>query len=150
MMIDDPHALTTFFLTLSFTRSLSSHHPRGQITNGVYLQEPDWTGNIELADRVNHDNYRTTVAKDAAKALRIKLLSRQPREQFLALTALECLMKNCGPDFHEMMLSIGLLETCRELGSNTTTNPSVRDKVLSHREWSEHLNIREFKGGIEI
>merc|ERR1712159_724619 len=118
-----------------------------RITNGVYLQEPDWTGNIELADRVNHDNYRTTVAKDAAKALRIKLLSRQPREQFLALTALECLMKNCGPDFHEMMLSKGLLETCMELGSNTTTNPIVRDKVLHLiREWSEHLNIREFKG----
>ena len=151
MMIDDSRARSRLSLflshSLSFTRSLSSHHPRGQITNGVYLQEPDWTGNIELADRVNHDNYRTTVAKDAAKALRIKLLSRQPREQFLALTALECLMKNCGPDFHEMMLSKGLLETCMELGSNTTTNPIVRDKVLHLiREWSEHLNIREFKG----
>ena len=56
-------------------------------------------------------------------------------------------MKNCGPDFHEMMLSKGLLETCMELGSNTTTNPIVRDKVLHLiREWSEHLNIREFKG----
>ena len=136
-------ALTTFFLSLSLVLSRT----RAQITNGVYLQEPDWTGNIELADRVNHDHYRTTVAKDAAKALRIKLLSRQPREQFLALTALECLMKNCGPDFHEMMLSKGLLETCMELGSNTTTNPIVRDKVLHLiREWSEHLNIREFKG----
>ena len=56
-------------------------------------------------------------------------------------------MKNCGPDFHEMMLSKGLLETCMELGSNTTTNPIVREKVLHLiREWSEHLNIREFKG----
>ena len=113
----------------------------------MYLQEPDWAGNIELADRVNHDHYRTTVAKDAAKALRIKLISRQPREQFLALSALECLMKNCGPDFHEMMLSKGVLETCMELGSNTTTNHIVRDKVLHLiREWSEHLNMREFKG----
>jgi len=113
----------------------------------VYLQEPDWAGNIELADRVNHDHYRTTVAKDASKALRIKLLSRQPREQFLALSALECLMKNCGPDYHEMMLSKGVLETCMELGSNTTTHAIVRDKVLHLiREWSEHLNAREFKG----
>ena len=144
-MIDDSHARAHDFLFLSLSLVLS--RTRAQITNGVYLQEPDWTGNIELADRVNHDHYRTTVAKDAAKALRIKLLSRQPREQFLALTALECLMKNCGPDFHEMMLSKGLLETCMELGSNTTTNPIVRDKVLHLiREWSEHLNIREFKG----
>ena len=145
-MIDDSHARAHDFLFF-FSLSLVLSRTRAQITNGVYLQEPDWTGNIELADRVNHDHYRTTVAKDAAKALRIKLLSRQPREQFLALTALECLMKNCGPDFHEMMLSKGLLETCMELGSNTTTNPIVRDKVLHLiREWSEHLNIREFKG----
>ena len=54
--------------------------------------------------------------------------------------------ENCGPDFHEMMLSKGVLETCMELGSNTTTN-HIEDKVLHLiREWSEHLNMREFKG----
>ena len=40
MMIDDSHALTTFsfFLTLSFTRSLSSHHPGDRLRTGYIFK----------------------------------------------------------------------------------------------------------------
>ena len=126
MMIDDSHALTTFSLSFSLflLLVLSRRTTRGDRLRTGYIFKNQIGPETSNSRTVNHDNYRTTVAKDAAKALRIKLLSRQPREQFLALTALECLMKNCGPDFHEMMLSKGLLETCMELGSNTTTNPN--------------------------
>jgi hypothetical protein len=87
------------------------------------------------------------VAKDSAKALRIKIQAKQPREQFLALTALECVMKNCGLDYAELIVAKGVLETCMELASNRLTNVIVREKVLCLiREWAENIKIREFRG----
>lgn len=87
------------------------------------------------------------MAKDSAKALRIKIQAKQPREQFLALTALECVMKNCGLDYAELIVAKGVLETCMELASNRLTNVIVREKVLCLiREWAENIKIREFRG----
>ena len=101
-MIDDSHALTTFFF-FSLSRSLShaGTDERG-ISSRTRLDRKHRTCGQSQPRQLSNNGER------CSQGVKNQTFFRQPREQFLALTALECLMKNCGPDFHEMMLSKGL------------------------------------------
>ncbi|RLM97853.1 target of Myb protein 1-like [Panicum miliaceum] len=61
------------------------------------LQGPDWAVNLEIRDTLNADRWQT---KDVVKAVKKRLQHKDPKVQFLTLTLLETMMKNCGENVH--------------------------------------------------
>ncbi|KAK4744609.1 hypothetical protein SAY87_010921 [Trapa incisa] len=58
---------------------------------------PDWAMNLEICDMINREPGQ---AKDVVKGIKKRIQSKNPKVQFLALTLLETIIKNCGDIVH--------------------------------------------------
>jgi len=102
-----------------------------------------------MCDLVNSDFHRH--GKDTVKALKLKIMKKSnPGRQLLALTALEMCMKNCGAQFHVMVINKELLhEMCRlaQKGDQSgSADRDVTDKILVLiREWAENLRLPQYQ-----
>ena len=92
-----------------------------------------------MCDLVNSDFYRH--GKDTVKALKLKVTKRaKPVKQMLALVALEMCMKNCGAQFHAMVVQKELLFECARLLRGGSCDPDVRAKVaVLVQEWGTQI-----------
>ncbi|XP_006655406.2 TOM1-like protein 6 [Oryza brachyantha] len=90
------------------------------------LQGPDWAINLEICDTLNADRWQT---KDVVKALKKRLQHRDPRVQFLTLTLLETVMKNCGEYVHFEVIEQNILQEMVKIVQKKH-DMQVRDKVL--------------------
>ncbi|PKA51861.1 hypothetical protein AXF42_Ash008090 [Apostasia shenzhenica] len=90
------------------------------------LLGPDWTMNMDICDSINSDPLH---AKDFVKAVKKRLQNKNPRIQFLTLTLLETMIKNCGDFVHFQVVDREILPEMVKL-VRKTTDMQVRDKVL--------------------
>ena len=112
---------------------------RSQATSDHLNGSPDWGVNVDMCDLVNSDFYRH--GKDTVKALKLKVTKRaKPVKQMLALVALEMCMKNCGAQFHAMVVHKELLFECARLLRGGSCDPDVRAKVaVLVQEWGTQI-----------
>lgn len=108
------------------------------------MDGPDWGVNVDLCDLVNSDFH--SYGKDAVKALKLKLQKlAKPPVQHLTLTALEMCMKNCGAQFHVMVVKKDVLGEMIKLVLGGRCEGSVRLKVLELlEEWAAQLRIPHY------
>lgn len=98
------------------------------------LGDPDWALNIELCDIVNGDPQQ---AKDVLKAVKKRLLNKNPKVQTLTLVLLESLMKNCGDTIQSQVIQRGVLHEMVKLVKKKL-NLEIRDKILDLlHEWQK-------------
>ncbi|XP_078436269.1 TOM1-like protein 6 [Wolffia australiana] len=90
------------------------------------LIAPDWTLNIEICDSINADHW---LAKDVIKAVKKRLQHKNGNVQFLALTLLETMMKNCGEFVHLQVIERDILHEMIKIVKKKT-DMRVRDKIL--------------------
>ncbi|CAN6333483.1 unnamed protein product [Urochloa humidicola] len=102
-------------------------------TNELLLG-PDWTLNIDICDAVNSDHGQ---AKEVIKALKKRIQHKNANVQFLALTLLETLIKNCGDRVHVQVIERNILEEMMKIVKKKT-DMQVREKVLTLLDsWQE-------------
>ncbi|PAN20618.1 hypothetical protein PAHAL_3G336900 [Panicum hallii] len=102
-------------------------------TNELLLG-PDWTLNIDICDAVNSDHGQ---AKEVIKALKKRLQHKNANVQFLALTLLETLIKNCGDHVHVQVIERNILEEMMKIVKKKA-DMQVRDKILTLLDsWQE-------------
>ncbi|KAJ6803794.1 target of Myb protein 1-like [Iris pallida] len=87
---------------------------------------PDWTMNMDICDSINSDQWQ---AKDVVKAVKKRLQHKNPRVQFLALTLLETMIKNCGDYVHFQVVDRDILQEMIKI-VRKKTDMQVRDKIL--------------------
>ncbi|KAM0948071.1 putative TOM1-like protein, plant [Dioscorea sansibarensis] len=87
---------------------------------------PDWTMNIDICDSINSDHWQ---AKEVVKAVKKRLQHKNPRVQFLALTLLETMIKNCGDSVHHQVAERDILQEMIKI-VRKKTDMQVRDKIL--------------------
>ncbi|XP_042436672.1 TOM1-like protein 6 isoform X1 [Zingiber officinale] len=90
------------------------------------LVGPDWTMNMDICDTVNNDQWQ---AKEVLKAIKKRLQNKNPKVQFLALTLLETMVKNCGEYVHFQVAERKILEEMIKIVKKKT-DMQVRDKIL--------------------
>ncbi|KAJ4779193.1 Target of Myb protein 1 [Rhynchospora pubera] len=90
------------------------------------LLSPDWGLNMEICDSVNSDFGQ---AKDVIKAIKKRLHHKSSKVQFLTLTLLETLMKNCGDYVHQQVHEREILNEMVKIVKKKSDN-QVRDKIL--------------------
>ncbi|CAN6337311.1 unnamed protein product [Urochloa humidicola] len=90
------------------------------------LQGPDWAVNLEICDTLNSDRWQT---KDVVKAVKKRLQHKDPRVQFLTLTLLETMMKNCGEYVHFEVVDQHILQEMVKIVQKRH-DMQVRDKAL--------------------
>ncbi|XP_008799838.2 TOM1-like protein 6 [Phoenix dactylifera] len=90
------------------------------------LMGPDWALNMEICDSINSDQWQ---AKDVIKAVKKRLQNKNPKVQFLSLTLLETLVKNCGDYVHFQVVDRDILEEMIKI-VRKKTDMQVRDKIL--------------------
>lgn len=87
---------------------------------------PDWTMNMDICDMVNSNHWQ---AKDVVKAVKKRLQNKDPKVQFLALTLLETMVKNCGNNVHFQVVERDILQEMTKIVKKKT-DMQVRNKVL--------------------
>ncbi|KAJ0979266.1 hypothetical protein J5N97_014740 [Dioscorea zingiberensis] len=87
---------------------------------------PDWTLNMDICDSINSDHGQ---AKDVVKAVKKRLQHKNPRVQFLALTLLETMIKNCGDFVHFQVVERDILQEMIRIVKKKT-DMEVRNKIL--------------------
>nr|CAB3464949.1 unnamed protein product [Digitaria exilis] len=90
------------------------------------LQGPDWAVNLEICDTLNADRWQT---KDVVKAVKKRLQHKDPKVQFLTLTLLETMMKNCGENVHFEVVDQHVLQEIVKIVQKRH-DMQVRDKAL--------------------
>ncbi|XP_020685067.1 TOM1-like protein 6 [Dendrobium catenatum] len=90
------------------------------------LLGPDWTMNMEICDSINSD---PGLAKEVVKAVKKRLQHKSPRVQFLALTLLETMIKNCGDFIHFQVAERDILQEMVKI-VRKKTDMEVREKIL--------------------
>nr|CAB3461193.1 unnamed protein product [Digitaria exilis] len=90
------------------------------------LQGPDWAVNLEICDTLNADRWQT---KDVVKAVKKRLQHKDPKVQFLTLTLLETMMKNCGENVHFEVVDQHVLQEIVKI-VHKRHDMQVRDKAL--------------------
>uniref|UniRef100_A0A1D1YR71 TOM1-like protein 2 n=1 Tax=Anthurium amnicola TaxID=1678845 RepID=A0A1D1YR71_9ARAE len=113
-------------MSSSSSSSSSSASVRVEKATSDLLIGPDWTMNMEICDSINSDNWQ---AKDVVKAVKKRLQHKNPRVQFLALTLLETMMKNCGDYVHLQVVERGVLQELVKIVKKKM-DMQVRDKIL--------------------
>ncbi|KAH7667527.1 Cytosolic sorting protein GGA2/TOM1 protein [Dioscorea alata] len=87
---------------------------------------PDWTMNMDICDSINSDHWQ---AKEVVKAMKKRLQHKNPRVQFLTLTLLETMIKNCGDSVHHQVAERDILQEMIKI-VRKKTDMQVRDKIL--------------------
>ncbi|XP_074568816.1 LOW QUALITY PROTEIN: TOM1-like protein 6 [Curcuma longa] len=87
---------------------------------------PDWTMNMDICDTINNDQWQ---AKEVLKAIKKRLQNKNPKVQFLALTLLETMVKNCGEYVHFQVAERKILEEMIKIVKKKA-DMQVRDKIL--------------------
>ncbi|KAB2599045.1 TOM1-like protein 2, partial [Pyrus ussuriensis x Pyrus communis] len=90
------------------------------------LISPDWTMNIDICDSVNSHHWQ---AKDVVKAVKKRLQHKSPKVQFLALTLLETMVKNCGDYVHVQIAERNILGEMVKI-VRKRADMQVREKIL--------------------
>ncbi|WOK95854.1 hypothetical protein Cni_G04561 [Canna indica] len=90
------------------------------------LMGPDWTLNMDICDSINSDNWQ---GKDVVKAVKKRLQHKNPKVQFLALTLLETMIKNCGDYVHFQVVEREILQEMVKI-VRKKTDMQVRGKIL--------------------
>ncbi|XP_044508874.1 TOM1-like protein 6 [Mangifera indica] len=90
------------------------------------LLSPDWTMNIDICDSINSHQWQ---AKDVVKAVKKRLQHKNGKVQFLALTLLETMVKNCGDFVHFQIAERNVLGEMVKI-VRKKADMQVRDKIL--------------------
>ncbi|KAK8706772.1 hypothetical protein V6N13_057848 [Hibiscus sabdariffa] len=90
------------------------------------LVGPDWAKNTEVCEILNHDPGQV---KDVVKGIKKKLKSKHPKVQILALTLLECMLKNCGDIVHMHVADRNILPQMVKMYKKKSDN-GVKEKIL--------------------
>ncbi|CAI9097191.1 OLC1v1033563C1 [Oldenlandia corymbosa var. corymbosa] len=104
----------------------SSAITRVEKATSEFLIGPDWTMNIDICDTVNSNHW---LAKDVVRAVKKRLLHKNPKVQMLALTLLETMVKNCGDYVHFQIVDRNILPEMTKIVKKKT-DLHVRDKIL--------------------
>ncbi|RAL39234.1 hypothetical protein DM860_002767 [Cuscuta australis] len=91
-----------------------------------FLMGPDWTMNIGICDIINSNHW---VAKEVLRALKKRLLNKNPKVQLLSLTLLETMVKNCVHVIHVQIAERSILPEMVKIVKKTM-DTRVRDKIL--------------------
>jgi hypothetical protein len=98
------------------------------------LEGPDWEKSLELCDLVNSEQVS---GQDAVRAIKKRIMLKNTRIQFLALTLLETCVKNCEKMFSEVA-SERVLDEMVKMIDDRQTAVENRDKALKLIEaWGE-------------
>ncbi|XP_014497972.1 TOM1-like protein 6 [Vigna radiata var. radiata] len=117
----------------SFSSSSSATVAVDKATSDL-LMGPDWTMNIEICDSINSNHWQP---KDVVKAVKRRLQHRSSRVQFLALTLLETMVKNCGDFVHFQIAERNILEEMIKI-IRKKADMQVRNKILALLDsWQE-------------
>ncbi|KAL3633362.1 hypothetical protein CASFOL_000583 [Castilleja foliolosa] len=92
-----------------------------------FLIAPDWTMNIDICDTINSN---PILAKDVVKAVKKRLLHKNPNVQLLSLTLLETIVKNCGDYVHFQIAERNILPEMVKI-VRKKADMKVRDKILT-------------------
>ncbi|KAM1110771.1 hypothetical protein ACFX13_010202 [Malus domestica] len=113
---------------IAATSSLSSSSASVAVDKATsdLLISPDWTMNIDICDSVNSHHWQ---AKDVVKAVKKRLQHKSPKVQFLALTLLETMVKNCGDYVHVQIAERNILGEMVKI-VRKRADMQVRDKIL--------------------
>ncbi|KAJ4819833.1 Target of Myb protein 1 [Rhynchospora pubera] len=87
---------------------------------------PDWAMNLEICDMINTNRWQI---KEVVRAIRKRLQNKHSNVQFLAMTLLETMMKNCG---ESVRFEVAQHEVLPEMVKivRKQTDFQVRDKAL--------------------
>lgn len=98
------------------------------------LLSPDWMMNMDICNSINSDPWK---AKAFVKAVRMRLQNKNAKVQFLALTLLETMVKNCDDFVHFQVVERGILPEMVKI-ARKPKNTEVREKILVLLEsWQE-------------
>lgn len=101
------------------------------------LDEPDWATNLELCDMINHDKINSV---ELIRGIKKRIMLKSPRVQFLALSLLETVVKNCEKAFSEVAAE-RVLDEMVKLIDDPQTLVNNRNKALILIEaWGESSN----------
>ncbi|KAK8509280.1 hypothetical protein V6N13_062331 [Hibiscus sabdariffa] len=90
------------------------------------LVGPDWAKNLEICEILNHNPGQV---KDVVKGIKRKLKSKHPKVQILALTLLECMLKNCGDIVHMHVADRNILPEMVKIFKKRS-DYGVKEKIL--------------------
>ncbi|PKU75161.1 TOM1-like protein 6 [Dendrobium catenatum] len=114
----------------------TSSSPMGRVEKATssLLMGPNWMMNMEISNSVNSNPWK---AKAFVKAVKKRLQNKNSKVQFLALTLLETMIKNCGDFVHFQVVELGILQEIVKI-VRKTRNMQVREKILVLLEsWQE-------------
>ncbi|OWM81654.1 hypothetical protein CDL15_Pgr007692 [Punica granatum] len=106
--------------------SASSATVRVDKATSDLLINPDWAMNIDICDYIN--SYPGQ-AREFVKAVKRRLQHRNPTVQFLALTLLETMVKNCGDYIHFQIAEKNIPTEMVKIVKKKS-DMRVRDKIL--------------------
>lgn len=101
------------------------------------LEGPDWSINLEICDLINGEKVNSV---ELIRAIKNRIMLKNPRVQYLALVLLETCVKNCEKAFSEVA-SERVLDEMVKLIDNPQTVVNNRNKALVLIEaWGESGN----------
>uniref|UniRef100_A0A7N0TZA1 VHS domain-containing protein n=1 Tax=Kalanchoe fedtschenkoi TaxID=63787 RepID=A0A7N0TZA1_KALFE len=101
------------------------------------LDEPDWATNLELCDMINTERISSV---DMIRGIKKRIMIKSPRIQYLAMTLLETIAKNCEKAFSEIAAE-RVLDEMVKLIDDPMTAVNNRNKALMLIEsWGESAN----------
>ncbi|KAK4794359.1 hypothetical protein SAY86_012353 [Trapa natans] len=87
---------------------------------------PDWAMNLEICDMINREPGQV---KDVVKGIKKRIRSKNPKVQFLALTLLETIIKNCGDIVHMHVAERDILHEMVRI-ARKKPDLNVKQKIL--------------------
>ncbi|KAI4324549.1 hypothetical protein MLD38_030029 [Melastoma candidum] len=106
--------------------SSSSATVRVEKATSDLLINPDWALNMDICD---YANSYPGQARDILQAVKKRLQHKNPKVQFLALTLLETMVKNCGDYVHHQIAERNILGEMVKIVKKKT-DMQVREKTL--------------------
>ncbi|KAK4752884.1 hypothetical protein SAY87_021682 [Trapa incisa] len=111
---------------MMMTMPTSSATVRVEKATSDLLMNPDWAMNLDICDYIN--SYPGQ-AREFIKAVKRRLQHKNPKVQFLALTLLETMVKNCGDYIHFQIAEKNIPSEMVKIVKKKA-DICVRDKVL--------------------